>query len=420
MLWSEIRTDYSDKWLVVYGKYKFYLFYFLLFLVLLLFIEVTAYLTCNFLSKYAVFYNPSLIKQDYLDYLSKRDIILGWPNRSIFGLNDEYDYDGGRISPAYSSKFKPCISLYGDSFTWSEEVDNDHAWGNILSIFIKCRVANYGVVGYGTDQAFLRFKNNDKDTSNIVVLNHLSENIIRNINQFRFFIFPGKEYSFKPRFILNPDKTISLIDTPNIKYEEINLFLKHPEKFLKHEYFLPGDQAGIGTIKFPYSLSLIKAVVSNYELIAKLHGYPRYMEFYDPEHHSQGLYITIGIFDEFVHEAEARQKLPIISIIPTCRDLIYYQKNKVWPYKNLLDLAREKGYPMFVNTGDYFIKKLGTENPKKLFNSCSGHFNEIGYKMLAEIMLEFINEKKVIEGSNFSRRSLYGVELAKRNPGSSP
>ena len=38
----------------------------------------------------------------------------------------------------------------------------------------------------------------------VVFLNHLSENIIRNVNQFRNLIYPGHEFALKPRFVLAP------------------------------------------------------------------------------------------------------------------------------------------------------------------------------------------------------------------------
>jgi len=65
--------------------------------------------------------------------------------------------------------------LYGDSFTEGSGVDPEHAWSNVLSQLLHCRVANFGVSGYGTDQAYMRFLNNQRDPARVVVLGFLSE-----------------------------------------------------------------------------------------------------------------------------------------------------------------------------------------------------------------------------------------------------
>ena len=91
---------------------------------------------------------------------------MGWVPRA------DVDETGSRIIPAYPdpNRFPACVSLYGDSVTWAAEVDNEHAWSNVLSLLLGCRVANYGGGGYGADQAYLRFKLNSRDKSKVVII----------------------------------------------------------------------------------------------------------------------------------------------------------------------------------------------------------------------------------------------------------
>src|SRR5262249_3211066 len=107
--------------------------------------------------KSGVFYDPSRVTQNYDEYLKKRDINLGWvwPPPPPSGQNTAAD--GARHDPVFPFDARPCLSLFGDSFTWSDGVADNDAWGSILSTNLKCRAANFGVNGYGTDQAFLRF-----------------------------------------------------------------------------------------------------------------------------------------------------------------------------------------------------------------------------------------------------------------------
>ena len=79
----------------------------------------------------------------------------GWP--TIDALKTEhYDALCSRPSPAFPKPGNECITLYGDSFTYGEEVDHEDAWSNRLAERIGCHVGNYGVGGYGSDQALLR------------------------------------------------------------------------------------------------------------------------------------------------------------------------------------------------------------------------------------------------------------------------
>ena len=94
--------------------------------------------------------------QSYNKYLNIRDSEFGWdsPNQ------DKY---GARIDRSNFKNSQPCIDVYGDSFTYGHP-NEVYAWPSQLSSLVKCRVRNFGVGGYGSDQAFIKFKEaNDLD-----------------------------------------------------------------------------------------------------------------------------------------------------------------------------------------------------------------------------------------------------------------
>lgn len=74
-----------------------------------------------------------------------------------------FDATGSHPIPAYPELGAACVSLYGNSFIFGVGVDDTHAWGNLLSKQLNCRVANYGVAGLGLGQALLHFESNDGD-----------------------------------------------------------------------------------------------------------------------------------------------------------------------------------------------------------------------------------------------------------------
>ena len=341
-------------------------------------VETVSFVAITLIKPSGVFYDPSMVTQKYDEYLKKRDINLGWGPSPA---------DGTRHDPVFPIDARPCLSVFGDSFTWSTEVADKDAWGSILAAKVKCRVANFGVGGYGTDQAFLRFRSLPPK-GGVVFLNHVSENILRNVNQYRNLLYPGHEFTFKPRFV-DRSGGVKLVPTPVVATSDIQKFLKDPRIYLANEYFLPGGPSGVQAIEFPYSLSMLKAILTNYHIHAKLTGIPRHADFYRPEHPAHGLEVTYGILRSFALEATARGQIPIVTLIPTCGDLKYFNATGVFPYGRLTKMIAAQGI-RYIDFGEQIATKIKGSHPESLYHVCSGHFNEAGNRLLAEIAFEYL------------------------------
>jgi hypothetical protein len=340
--------------------------------------EIVSFISISLIKPSGVFYDPSMVMQSYDEYLKQRDINLGWGPSPA---------DVARHDPLFPIDTRPCLSLFGDSFTWSTGVADEDAWGSILAAKLKCRVANFGVGGYGTDQAFLRFRSLPAAGA-VVLLNHLSENILRNVNQYRNLLYPGHEFTFKPRFV-DRNGGVELVPTPEVPASEILKFLQDPTPYLPNEYFLPGGPSGIQEIKFPFSLTILKATLTNYHIHAKLAGIPRYADFYRPEHSSDGLNVTHGILRSFAFEATARGQIPIVTLIPTCDDLKYFNAVGAFPYDHLTKMIAVQGI-RYIDFGEKIAKRIKGSPPEGLYQVCSGHFNEAGNRLLAEITFNYL------------------------------
>ena len=353
-------------------KKKFLIIIFYISFILFL-IEFLAYGIIKILNNKAVFYNQSQVKQSYEDYVKVRDTLLGWKN------NNADDY-GARKDKSSFSKSKTCVDMYGDSFTYGYEVEDIDAWPSKLSEKLRCRVRNYGVVGYGTDQAYLRYQKQSSKYSKIVVLNHLSEDILRNINQFNNLLYPNAEFALKPRFII-ANNQLSLIQTISLSKLEFKEFLDTPQTFLKYDYFTPFGYSGVQIASFPYVYSVAKAF-NHYHVKAIFNNKSRIEEFYEHKHKSQALQVTEMIMREFERSARANGLIPILTIIPTCRDFEHKKIYGYFPYKNL---------PKELNKYSFFFIDFGLEiienglNYKDLYFNCSSHMNKIGNQVLAEI-----------------------------------
>jgi hypothetical protein len=360
-------------------------------------VEGFSYITGKYLQERKIFYK-SVPGGDYEGYLSRRDTLLGWPSPGVYG-SGEYDAAGARVSPVFPNpdKQRACISLYGDSFVWGFEVNAEHAWGNVLARMVDCRVANYGVSGYGTDQAYLRFQNNSRDSARIAILGIMPENIGRNLSQFKDIIGPKEFYSLKPRFLLDESGDLRLIPLPKISVEDYADFVNRPELFLEHDYFTPGGPSRVGHFHFPHSLAVARVfghlvvhkVIRGNHLVDIV-----YEDFYREDHPSRALPLMVGIVEAFKDECVARRRVPLVVIFPNHSSIATYQRKKEWEYRNLLEKLADKGIEV-LNFGEAIGEYLGDRDPEELFKPL-GHYNEEVNRMVAESVFDRLESKLLV------------------------
>jgi hypothetical protein len=104
------------------------------------------------------------------------------------------------------------IALVGDSFTFGLEVHYEDTWGNQLERVLgpEFQVLNFGVDGYGVDQAYLRYQ---RDVlawhPDVVILGVINDDLRRTMCVYAFLCFPGFEMPFaKPRFTVSGDTLV--------------------------------------------------------------------------------------------------------------------------------------------------------------------------------------------------------------------
>ncbi len=361
---------------------------------LILFLECLAYVAGLMLQKKSFIYQEPIavskhLVNNYDDYLSKRDELLGWPYPVQFG-GKFFDRTGARRLPAFEDhqKYPSCLSLYGDSYTMGSDVDHVQAWGNVLSQLLGCRVANFGVGGYGVGQAYLRFKRHKKDQSKVVVLGHSSVDIIRNLSRNLDLLSARLNYALKPRFILNAQEQLEFVKMPQLSEMEYHqvLGLKTPQLVLEHENFYPGGPTGITQFRFPYTYSILKNM-GNFRLRAKLAGRPSYGEFYMPNHPSGSLEIATKLIKQFYDEVLRRKQQPMIVFFANQNDVLFYRKVQRWSYQNLMDALEVNNIP-YLNFGPYLIEYMGDKNVNDIFTP--GHYNEEGNREVAKFMYQHL------------------------------
>lgn len=358
-----------------------------LLVVAFLFLEVVAFFAGLYLQDKGVYYAPPE-ELHYQEYMAQRDPVLGWPSPASFGRDGGRGASGARVDPLFADSLSPCVSVYGDSYTWSQEVDDASAWSSVLGHTLGCRVANYGVGGYGSDQAYLRYLQNEDDDAPVVVLNHMSGNILRNVSQYWDLLYPAQGKGLKPRFLVDERGELEWLPLPRYTETEYEALVKTPENYLDHDYFVPGGESGVTRLRFPYLVSVLRAF-GHYHVQSALAHRPRHEPFYDPEHEAGGLGVTVAILSAFAEHAAKNGRHPVVTVLPTGDDLIAFQAKQRWPYQPLLDSLEARGVSV-LNVGAGMATRLDGADPCSLFDDCSAHYNERGYAVVASLMYEHL------------------------------
>ena len=204
-------------------------------------------------------------------------------------------------------------------------------------------------------------------------------------------IYPSEVFKFKPIYYLEEDSLRHVeIDFP--AKEEIISFIENPKFFLPHDYFVPYGHSGVQQIKFPFSISFLKAF-KHWHVKSKLSGSIRHMQFYEPSHKSKALQITKKIFEQFIEVARKRGASPVIGFFPTCVDLENFARNKFFVYDILLDYLQNMEVKI-IDFGREIYRTHPLNFSSLYYNQCNGHFNAKGNRVVAKIANSYLFANK--------------------------
>lgn len=145
---------------------------------------------------------------------------LGWRYRPGYASpTDRVNAQGLRASREYGPTRRAGIlrtAAFGDSFVYGNEVANADCWpAQIERDFPNIEVLNYGVGGYGVDQAYLRYlEEGGALNPEVVVVGFVADDLRRLVNVYRRFLSTREAPRFKPRFLLHQDGTLRLVPNP--------------------------------------------------------------------------------------------------------------------------------------------------------------------------------------------------------------
>jgi hypothetical protein len=147
--------------------------------------------------------------------------VLGWEYGTAHGLRGAREYGA-------KTRGLTRIAAFGDSYVYCNEVTDAESWPAQIEAGWKGEVLNYGVGGYGADQAYLRFRDTAAQFDpDVVILGFTPMMATRAVSRYRRFQDPTDGPWFKPRFVLDGD-ALRLIPAPIATREDANRLVANP------------------------------------------------------------------------------------------------------------------------------------------------------------------------------------------------
>jgi hypothetical protein len=244
------------------------------------------------------------------------DAELGWTvgpsRRSLNGLYESSPEGARRISADDLEPGKPSFALsFGDSFTHGDDVPADGTWQHAAAAKLGHAVADFGVPGYGVDQALLRYRRiAPRFPSDAVLIGLMADNIARHLNRYRPYLSPEESVFFaKPRFTLEAG-TLRLVPQP---FATLDAYFA-PDAATKLAPLADGDPAYEPEWYRRSSLDAFRTVrVARTVAAARVARSPRWRTLYDDP---RAVSLTIAIVRDFAKAVEADHRRAVVVFFP--------------------------------------------------------------------------------------------------------
>jgi hypothetical protein len=255
-------------------------------------------------------------------------------------------------------------------------------------------VLNFGVPGYGTDQAYLKFLKKSKSVfTPITMLCIWPENINRIVNVWRNFYVPDDAIGLsKPRFV-NEGANIKLLPNPIQHIQELNR-LQDPDfisKIGRNDYWYNENYGNfVPSFPFLYSIFATKSDVFRRisHNVSQKCGFKTgiYQDLYENDS-ARG--ILENIIRQFAADAEIRTTVPIVVILAHADDIRFSRSAHDVRHAKIVRFLETHSI-RFIDT----VKALSRLNPSdsELNRWFSNHATSDGNKQIANVIANWLTE----------------------------
>jgi hypothetical protein len=262
-------------------------------------------------------------------------------------------------------------------------VDNAACWaGRLESENRDLEVLNYGVAGYGVDQAYLRYLRDGKAFSpRVVLMGFIPDDINRTTSVYRRFLSPGAAL-FKPRYVLNAHGELSLLEVPLKTRADYENLLSNPREITR-----------IGRNDYWYPSCVYENPLHDYSATLRLFcaaGGLAYRRYADPDRPIKGRFfnedssafkIQTALFRAFSGAVRQNGAVPVIVMLPDLKAVARLARGEPPIYKPVMDHLRDDDVP-FLDAADAFRTGDRVIEAQTLF-APGGHYSALGNQLIA-------------------------------------
>jgi len=209
------------------------------------------------------------------------------------------------------------VVAVGDSFTHGDRVGFAETWlQRLAALRAELETVNFGVPGYGTDQAVLRWRRDaSRLRADLAILGIWPEDLCRNLNLIRYFLQPGGGFAQKPRF-LETEQGLRVIGQPVLEGDALLRAVTEPlaEPLLAHDRWLIADDVTSHAYQRLAFARVAGTLVDLYERRASRE------KIYSAEDPS-GIAVTVAMASQWSREVAATGAAPVVVLIPM-RELV--------------------------------------------------------------------------------------------------
>ncbi len=318
------------------------------------------------------------------------DATLGWTDRpgsctrdrkycaNSAGLRSDHEYT--KEIPAGVLR----VSLFGDSFIHGHDVDLAGSLAPQLETALRQRgvpaqALNFGVGGFGIDQAYLRYSRQGSRFDTDVIVEGLQfENVARHLMVFRLIAYPQSKIPFsKPRFHFE-GPSLLIANEPTIPPEKVPDALAHfdssPLRKLDHFYTDRYE-------RYWWRRSRLLAVLADAQHKDESTDIMR------PG--GEGMQLTQAILDRFRNDVNVTGKPFLLVYLPLKDNLAAALHGGKDPWEVYVDLFRKD-----FTVVDPSPRLLDLARSKGVEAVAPGHYSAEGNRAVAETLVDAIAKLK--------------------------
>jgi hypothetical protein len=325
------------------------------------------------------------------------DPVLGWRYRSGHSsASDRMNSIGLRSTREYAAAPAPGalrIAAFGDSFVYCNEVANEEAWPYFMEqLFPGVEVLNYGVGGYGTDQALLRFRQEGmKLAPRVVLIGFAPVNLGRAVNVYRRFISNEEWALAKPRFLLN-GHGLDLVPAPLRNADDYAALRSQAARLRalgQHDYWY--EPVIYDNPLYDWSATM-RVAAHTWVLLKRRYLDPNRLQASGAfNRSSEAFQVQTAILRTFAEEVKAAGADPVVIVLPDRKSVDRARAGKGKAYDPLVEYLTQAGI-VHVDLVNALVRASANQPVGALF-APGGHYSGAGNRAVATWLGEWMQKR---------------------------